>query len=295
MVARLPEEPGVYRFRDRTGRTLYVGRAVNLRRRVGSYWGHLGDRRYLARMIPRIARVEALVCDSGHEAAWTERNMLQRSLPRWNRVRGGLESAVYLHLDPSPGAARLDLTFRAEGAPGVRVFGPYLGSRKVRHAVSGLQRVYPLHCHGAARTPAERELARIRGDDQQPLAELTAAITGVLRRDPLDVAAVLAELERRRDAAAAELRFETAGRIQEELAAVEWVVAPQRATVAGGGDVDVSGWSDGSAVSLTVRDGLLCGWTCRPSTRPGSGVRGPQAWAEFVRRNAELAADLARP
>jgi excinuclease ABC subunit C len=82
-VARLPAEPGVYRFRDGNGRVLYVGRAVRLRRRVASYWSDLRDRRHLAPMVARIARVEAVSCDSEHEAAWLERNLLERRMPRW--------------------------------------------------------------------------------------------------------------------------------------------------------------------------------------------------------------------
>jgi excinuclease UvrABC nuclease subunit len=62
----LPLAPGVYRFRDAAGRVLYVGRAASLRRRVASYWGDLGDRRHLAVMVARIARVEAVPCDSSH-------------------------------------------------------------------------------------------------------------------------------------------------------------------------------------------------------------------------------------
>ena len=80
-AACLPLAPGVYRFRDQEGRALYVGRAVSLRRRVLSYWGDLGDRGHLAPMVARIARVEAVICDSAHEAAWLERNLLQRRLP----------------------------------------------------------------------------------------------------------------------------------------------------------------------------------------------------------------------
>jgi excinuclease ABC subunit C len=80
-VARLPLGPGVYRFRDAAGRVLYVGRAVCLRRRVASYWGDLGDRRHLAPMVARIAQVEAVPCASAHEAAWLERNLLERRTP----------------------------------------------------------------------------------------------------------------------------------------------------------------------------------------------------------------------
>ncbi|MCW2577958.1 MAG: Excinuclease subunit domain protein, partial [Modestobacter sp.] len=82
-VAALPAAPGVYRFRDDGGRVLYVGRAGELRRRVSSYWGDLRDRRHLRRMMLRVARIEALVCDSAHEAVWAERNLLERSLPPW--------------------------------------------------------------------------------------------------------------------------------------------------------------------------------------------------------------------
>ncbi len=74
--ALLPAGPGVYRFRAETGSTLYIGRATNLRSRVFSYWGNLGDRKRLARMVAQIARVEAVACDSTHEAAWLERNLL---------------------------------------------------------------------------------------------------------------------------------------------------------------------------------------------------------------------------
>ena len=81
-VARLPPGPGVYRFRDAAGTVLYLGRAVSLRRRVASYWGDLGDRGHLAAMVGRIARVEAVPCASAHEAAWLERNLLERRKPR---------------------------------------------------------------------------------------------------------------------------------------------------------------------------------------------------------------------
>jgi hypothetical protein len=60
-VARLPCEPGVYRFRDARGQVLYVGRASTLRSRVASYWSDLRDRRHLA---PMAARVEAVACGS---------------------------------------------------------------------------------------------------------------------------------------------------------------------------------------------------------------------------------------
>ena len=134
-VRALPAGPGVYRFRDERGRALYVGRATDLRRRVASYWGDLRDRPHLRRMVPRIARVEAVWCDSEHEAAWLERTLLEESPPRWNRTTG-VESTVYIGLHP-----RLEVRHDPGEGP---VFGPYLGGEKVRLAVAGLERALGL-------------------------------------------------------------------------------------------------------------------------------------------------------
>ena len=292
-VAALPAAPGVYRFRDDRGRVLYDGRAGELRRRVSSYWGGLRDRRHLRRMVLRVARIEALVCDSAHEAAWAERNLLERSLPPWNRIVGGLEVPVSIRLDPSPEAPGLGVVHEHRPAPGVRHFGPYLGSRKVRLAVSGLGRVYPLDHAGPTRSAGERELARLRGARDTPVAELASAVAAVLEREPVAVAAALAALTARRDTAAGAQAYEAAARIQEEIEALEWVVAPQRVTASGAGaDEDVTGWTGDVLVRLRIRRGRLRGWEQETCTRAAAGTRAPAGWAPFLRRNAELAARL---
>jgi excinuclease UvrABC nuclease subunit len=291
-VRALPAEPGIYRFRDEAGRVLYLGRATDLRSRAGSYWGDLRDRRHLRRMIPKVARIEALVCDSVHEAAWAERNLLERSMPPWNRIAGGLEVPVSIRLDTSAAAPRLDVVHTPRPEPGTRIFGPYLGSRKVRAAVSGLQRVHPLPYAATSASAAQRELARVRGAGRADVRELSGAITAVLDRDPAAVAGARASLTARRDAAAEAQAYEAAARLQEELAALDWVVAPQRVTAPAGHDEDVAGWADDVLVRFRIRGGRLCGWEQRREGRPA----GPSAgtWGPFVQRNAELAAVLAR-
>jgi excinuclease ABC subunit C len=169
-AALLPLAPGVYRFRDAAGKVLYLGRATTLRRRVTSYWGDLGGRAHLGRMVARVARVEAVACDSVHEAAWLERNLLLARKPPWNRApAGGAEVEVWIRLSDdarSPGVAVVHLPSPAapsDGAPDARHFGPYLGGRQVRLAVSGLCRVLPLNYAGAELTGTRHDMARIRG------------------------------------------------------------------------------------------------------------------------------------
>jgi excinuclease ABC subunit C len=289
-AARLPQAPGVYRFRDQAGRVLYVGRAVSLRRRVRSYWGDLGDRRHLAPMVARIARVEAVVCDSAHEAAWLERNLLKRRLPPWNRSPGGQEAEVWIRLSESSRTPGVTVVRR----PSPGDFGPYLGGQKVRDAVTGLGRVLPLAYAGDGRAGTERDMARVRGASPGMRVELARAVGAVLGREQAAVARVRTELTARRDAPAAALAFEFAGRLQAELQALDWITEEQKVTRAQG-DADVCGWADGVLVCFEIRGGRMSGWRQRPCGAAAAGphlARSPSPWAAFARRSAELAARL---
>ena len=299
-VARLPHDPGVYRFRGPGGRVLYVGRAVDLRRRVASYWGDLRDRRHLRRMVPRIERVEAVVCESGHEAAWLERNLLEHRLPAWNRSRGE-EVPVYFRVDGRPRAPGITVVHRIVPTAGVVHFGPYLGSVRAQAAVAGLQRVLPLAYAGAGLPGSHVDLARVRGVGATDRAALLDTLHRVLGRDPAAVTHLREALCALRDGASAALAYERAGQVQGELEALEWLVATQRVTSTepAGADVaadaDVAGWADGVLVRFRIRDGRLNAWTQRPCSQAGARscvAASPRVWAGFAERNALLAAQL---
>jgi excinuclease ABC subunit C len=299
LALRLPAAPGVYRFSDAAGRVLYLGRAVSLRRRTVSYWGDLGDRGHLAPMVARIARVEAVVCDSAHEAAWLERNLLRASLPPWNRAAsGGQEKEVWIRLSESARAPGVAVVHRPSSSPGARHFGPYLGGLQVRRAVSGLSRVLPLAYAGSPPSGASgtrQELARVLGVSAAERDELVRTAAAVLDRDPAAVASVRMSLSARRDAAAVALAFEFAARLQRELEALAWVTAEQKVTRAAADDFDVCGWADGLLIRFTVRGGRLSGWTqraCGVATARRHVAATPPEWAGFAHRNAQLAARL---
>ena len=280
-VRRLPHAPGVYRFRDATGRALYLGRATDLRSRVASYWSVLKGRRHLRRMVPAITRVEALTCASVHEAAWLERNLLEHRKLRWNRVVGGQESPVYLLLDTSARRPGLRISY-TEG------FGPYLGGTRARLALSALQRIHPLEYARTALTGAERDMAARRGVGPADRERLTTALEAVLRRDPAAVRDASAQLVGLRDKAAMELNFEHAARLQDEILALDWLTSPQRVTTQGGGDHSVTGWSDGIQVAFEVHAGHLRTWRQRTTARAPQDPP-PAEWAEFAQVNADLA------
>jgi excinuclease ABC subunit C len=299
-AALLPAAPGVYRFRDERGRSLYVGRAFDLRRRVASYWTGAPEVRGLGRMVARIDRVEAVPCDSAHEAAWLERNLLERSQPWWNRTAGGPETPVGIAVDVGPRRPGLRLLHDHELAgpapAGTIRFGPFLGGNQVRSAMAGLLRAAPLHLVGEGLGGSERAMAVALGVAAADREPLLATVLGALARDPGAVAVVTGELDRRRDAAAARLDFETAAAIRDELAGVRWVTAPQRVTGADPSDAALAGWSDGWLVQLGVHGGRVETWTVRPATGTAAArhlAATPDPWRLFLDRAAALAARLA--
>ncbi|GAB3926065.1 hypothetical protein GCM10011575_07030 [Microlunatus endophyticus] len=298
VIARLPDEPGVYRFRDASGRALYIGRAVRLRRRVRSYWGDLGDRRHLRRMVPQIVRVEAAVCASAHEASWLERLLLEESRPRWNRALGGAEVGLMIILDR--GRARVQVVHETGLPPDDElIFGPFLGGTKVRLLASAIHRVHPMIYAREQLSGAERDLGRIRGVGVQDRDRMVASVIAVLERRPSAVAEFLAALELRRDTASRQHSYELAGQIHQELAAATWLLAPQRVAIGADGrtvdERDLYGWHDGVLVRFTLRSGRIRGWQIRDLGDRASRQRvaaTPSQWRDFTESNARLAAAL---
>ena len=296
-IARLPTAPGVYRFRDRDGRVLYIGRASELRSRVASYWSDLADRAHLAAMVRRIQRIDAVACDSAHEAAWLERNLLEQSMPRWNRTAGGQEVPVWIRLDRGPATPGLSVVHEHQVTGDATDFGPYLGGLRVRQAVAALDRVLPLSYTGTRVRGTAHDMARVRGVATADREELVHRITAVLSRDATAVALARAALAEARDRASENLAFELAGRIQAEVEALGWITSPQRVTTSAPEDIDVYGWSDDVLVRFGIRAGRLCVWSQRAATRDHAAAHlaaTPETWRAFAQRNAELAAGLAR-
>jgi excinuclease ABC subunit C len=296
-VTVLPHLPGVYRFRDERNVVMYLGRATDLRSRVGSYWTGLGDRPRLRRMVERIAAVEAVPCDSVHEAAWLERNLLDRALPRFNRARGGQEVPGYLCLDLRPRSLGVTPTRRADVAVGTTTFGPYLGSTQLRLAVSALDRLHPLRYATGALTGSERDMAAVRGVDATDRTAMVEHLIAILERRPEAVRAALDELTRLRHEAVARLAFESAAQLQAEIEALDWLTAAQRVTAGTPLDVELFGWAAGVLTTFRIRAGRLDTWTrtpCSESSGANRSARTPQEWRAFVDRAVALDAQLAR-
>jgi excinuclease ABC subunit C len=304
-LALLPHRPGVYLFRDLGGRVIYVGRSRDLAGRVHSYWSDLGDRPHLARMVERVAWVEPVLCESEHEAAFLERDLLERHRSRYNRTLG-MESCVWLRLDVSPPAPTLDVAHDICDRDGATWFGPYLGWEPVRQAATGLLRIYPLRFSGTGISRSDRELARSLGVSESARTELAARIQRVLRRDPSSVRAAIRALGEIRDRAAENLLFEHAEAVQQQIRGLLWIAEPQKLAAPEPVDDDycaVAGTNDTAVlVTLQLRGGRLAqrevvrldsieAWQKARGERLRSGGSS-SGWIDMAQQNAELMAGL---
>ncbi len=141
-LERLPHRPGVYRFRDRAGRTLYVGKAKSLRARVRSYFrpGAVPSP-HIARMVADVADLDVIVVDTEIEALILEANLIRRERPPYNVVLRDDKSFPYVKLslrDPYP---RASLVRRAR-LDGSRYTGPFLPASAARRALKVVQRQF---------------------------------------------------------------------------------------------------------------------------------------------------------
>ncbi len=126
-----PEKPGVYRFQDRSGKDIYVGKARDLRRRVLSYFGRHDLPERTQSMLTRARRLDFTVTASEAEAFILENTLIKRLRPRFNVMLRDDKTYPYLKVTTGEAWPRVELTRRVRD-DGHSYFGPYMGQRMAR-------------------------------------------------------------------------------------------------------------------------------------------------------------------
>ena len=144
--ARLPDQPGVYLFRDREGKVLYVGKARSIRKRVASHFA--GKTTGTLSFTERIAGVEVLVTETEAEALLAEQQFIKRHRPRFNiRLRDD-KSYPYIGISLDEEFPRVYFT-RERHRSGRIYFGPYSNAKRVRETLDLLGRLFQYRtCEG---------------------------------------------------------------------------------------------------------------------------------------------------
>lgn len=226
-VAALPDAPGIYLFVDGEGRTLYVGKAKSLRRRVASYLARDLEPR-LSNMVAEAADVEHVLAGSEREALLLENNFIKQRRPRYNVLLRDDKTYPYLKLT-AESWPRLVFTRRIRN-DGAQYFGPYLPGGLARRAIRLTQqlfgiRVCSIEIDGTLSRPCLYwDMKRCLGPCVAALTsaeEYARAVAGARlflagRIDPL-----VRELKVEMQAASEALEFERAARLRDLIAEVE--------------------------------------------------------------------------
>ena len=147
-LKQLPDLPGCYLMKDDTGTVIYVGKAVNLKRRVSSYFRGSHDPK-TELLVADIADFETVVVDSEAEALILEANLVKRHMPHYNILLRDDKHYPYLRLTLNEEYPRLLIARRAAG-DGSRYFGPYPNAGAMHKAVEAILELFPLRsCNGA--------------------------------------------------------------------------------------------------------------------------------------------------
>lgn len=150
LADHLPRAAGVYLFRGRDGRVLYVGKSKDLRTRVKTYF--YGDpRKKVGDLLAETASVEGVPCGSELESLVLEARLIRTYEPKYNRRGTTWRRYAYLRIDPSEVFPRLKVVRDPKG--GGAVLGPFASSRHARLAKDALEDVVPIRrCATAMRT-----------------------------------------------------------------------------------------------------------------------------------------------
>jgi excinuclease ABC subunit C len=256
-VAALPTRPGVYRMLAADGEIIYVGKARNLKARVGSYFR--GDQLSpkVVAMVRALANVDVTVTNSDTEALLLEYNLIKKHRPRYNVILRDDKSFPYLHLSTDHEFPRLAFYRGARHVPG-RFFGPYPSALAVRETLQQLQRLFKLrNCEDSyyahrTRPCLQYQIQRCSAPcvgliSQADYAADVSAAVRVLEGRNEEVAT---ELGARMDTAASALDFEKAAVLRDQLAALKRIQAQQVVTADSEVDCDV--------VALAAAGGEYC-------------------------------------
>ena len=271
ILNNLPGRPGVYIMKNAGGEIIYVGKAINLRNRVRSYFhAAAGENLKTRRLVAEIADIETWTTDTEVEALLLECNLIKKHRPRYNIRLKDDKRYPYIKVHLQEAFPKVTITRRLE-QDGARYFGPFTSAWAVHQTLDLLRKIFPyLTCDREITGHDAR--ACLYCDIHLCLAPCVGAVDREQYRamigelcDFLDGRAepVIARLQEDMRAAAEALNFERAAVLRDQHRALEHIVEKQKVVSLAGGDKDVVAFAreDGDACVQVyfIRQGKLIG------------------------------------
>lgn len=246
-LKKLPKTPGVYMHKDSLGEVIYVGKAINLRNRVSSYFRKTSQADPKVRaMVSNIAEFEYISCATEMEALLLECNLIKKYMPRYNILLKDDKSYPFIEVTTNEEFPRVISTRRLR-RDGNRYFGPYTDAGAVRRILGMIDEMYQFKkcrqqefrkgvrpclnyfigkCPGVCTGKADKSAYR------EKIEEVTDILSG---RDSAVISKLKAEMEKASD----EMRYEDAARFRDYIRSLKALGETQRATMIRERDADV--------------------------------------------------------
>ena len=247
-ITSAPRSPGVYLMKDSAQKIIYVGKANNLKSRIGSYFTGKDTRPMAPFLMSRVSDIEFITTVTGKEALILENNIIKKHRPRYNVILRDDKTYYHLTIDPAERFPRLQLV-RKRVNNAALYFGPYPSGLAAKETLRFVQQVFPLRsCRNRdlqlrSRPCLEYQIGRCFAPckgliDEEPYRKLVENSVSFLqgRRRSL-----ITEIKAQMEEAARNLNYEEAARLRDRIAALEHALEKQNVDLGGTKDQDVLG------------------------------------------------------
>lgn len=269
----LPTNPGIYLMKDKDDQIIYVGKAINLRNRVRSYFQ--SSRNHGAKvkaLVERIADFEYIVTDSEVEALILESNLIKKHAPWYNIRLKDDKSYPYIKVTTNEDFPRVMLV-RNRLDDGAKYYGPYTNVTAVKSTINFLRKLFPIRsCRKNIKVGQKPERPCLNYHIGRCLAPCAGLVDQATYGEIIDEVCLFLEgrhnrlipdLTKKMASASDKLQFERAAKLRDQIQALEQIVERQKIISQHRDDQDILGYARAGELACVqvffVRDGKLIG------------------------------------
>ncbi len=281
-VRRLPSAPGVYLMRDSGGTIIYVGKAVNLKNRVRSYFNTRQEQTFkIKHLVPRINDIDYFITASEEEALILELNLIKRHKPYYNVRLKDDKTFPYLKIALDEDYPRVQITRRLEEDK-ARYFGPFSSAYSIRQTLKVIKEIFPFRSCSKdlskklPRPCLEYDIHKCSGPCINAISkeEYAEVINQLILFLEGKQEKVVVQLENNMKQAVSKLEYEKAALLRDQIRAIKEIINWQKLATAVKGEQDVIAFAEDRDTAYAqvffIRGGRIIG-------REGFTLQGTQS------------------